>query len=284
MDFEQLIISDEGQITEKQKAFLNTHRAIIYSGNMMADFAVSLAENLKKMRDEKLYIEAGFETFGQYTETACGLKERQAYNYVKVLESFDRNYLQSNAKLGVTKLCLIASLDKTERDELEGQIDIEDVSTRELKEEVQKLKSEREEQNKQYELDLSKLNTQLSKQVSTKEKLEKKIKTLETEIEDLKNKPAETIEVESEETKKELESSKKQVAEIKEILAAKEIELQKAKQEKELLTNEDLVEFRVTFNNLQDIVEKLKQILSKLPEDKKEKCKSALKAVAEVLC
>lgn len=277
MEFEQLMIADELTISDKQKEFVYTHRQIMYSGNMMTDFAVNLAENLKKMKDEKLYIEAGFESFGQYAEQACGLKERQAYNYIKIIEKFDKDFLHSNAKIGVTKLCLIASLDAEENSQLQQKINIEEISTRELKEQIQSLKQERENQDQQYQTNLSEINDKLKKEQLLKDKLNKKLESLNKEIKDLKNAPAKTIEVENPKVKEELEKARQQIVDI-------EAELQKVKHENQFKSSEDLVEFKILFDNLQDLVNKIKISLSKLPNEMQEKFKNALKVVGGNLC
>lgn len=287
MEFNQLIIADDGNITEKQKAFRDTHNAIIRSGSALADFAHQLAYNLKKMRDEKLYLEAGFETFGDYTENACGIKERQAYNYVKVIENFDKEFLQSNAKLGITKLSLLTTLTKEEVEELEQEKTLEDLSARDLKAEIDQIKAAREEENKQHEMDLSELKDQLSNKDKEKKDLEsdykKKIAKLKEELKALKDAPTQTIEVESEETKEKLKASEKTVKDQAELIKQKEQELAEAQKQLEISNNSKLAEFKYKFNQFQQLGQDLVNLISELPQEKQENCKNAIRALAEAL-
>ena len=287
MDFNQLIIADDGNITEKQKAFRDTHNAIMRSGSALADFAVQLASNLKKMRDEKLYLEAGFEAFGDYTENACGIKERQAYNYVKVIENFDREYLQSNAKLGVTKLSLLSTLTAEERVVLESETSVGELTTRELKEQIETIKAEREEENRQHEMDLSELKEQLEEKVKAnkdlQEDLKKKVEKLKDEIKALKDAPVKTVEVENPKTKVELDKAKAVVAEQKKLIEERTLELNKLEKQLEIAGNSKLTEFKYKFSQFQALGQDLVNLIGELPEDKQTNCKNALNAVAEAL-
>ena len=88
MNIQELILKQENELNEKQVEFLNTHEKILTCGSVIGNTLLDLAINLKKMKDEKLFVEAGFDTFEDYSEQACGLKRRQAYNYIKILDSF----------------------------------------------------------------------------------------------------------------------------------------------------------------------------------------------------
>lgn len=80
---------------------LSTHQKIITAEQTAANAMISLCENLKLMRDKHLYEALGFETFDTYTEQACGIKRRQAYNYISTYEKLGGTVLQSNAQLGI---------------------------------------------------------------------------------------------------------------------------------------------------------------------------------------
>lgn len=105
--FEQLMLADGSKemLSAEQESFVTTHRRIISCGNAAGRAFIDLARELQRMRDGKLYMAAGFSDFGEYVEQAVGLKQRQAYNYIKVAEKYTDKYLEEHAGYGVTKAC-----------------------------------------------------------------------------------------------------------------------------------------------------------------------------------
>lgn len=126
-------------LTEVQREAVELHYEIRKNGEIVASAMVEFCKGLKKMRDRRLYEELQFSSFEEYVEKAVGLKQRQAYNYIQVLESYGETDLHSNARLGVTKLKILADISKAEREEFCEQNDVEEMSTRELKDAVDKL-------------------------------------------------------------------------------------------------------------------------------------------------
>lgn len=97
-------------------------------------FFVGLSEvckGLKEMRDNKLYKELKYQNFEEYCEKEVGIKWRQAYNYISIAENFSQDSLQSIAKIGTTKLALLAKLDEPQREEIQQKVDIDSVSVTE---------------------------------------------------------------------------------------------------------------------------------------------------------
>lgn len=286
------IIKQETFLTEEQK-YITLHNQIMQYGNMAITCYAEFAKKLKEMRDSKLYRASGIETFGEYVEKEVGIKERQAYNYIKVYEEFSEEFLQSNAKLGITKLSLLAPLSEDKRQELMEEVDVENTSVRELQKEIE----ERESKIVQMEIDFGKYKTEseerLQKITAEKEKLEKqtslskqykeqldkfkKEKQLaEQKIKELENAPAtvqtETVTVDNPETVKELESAKSKMAEL-------ETECKTLQKKLEIANDENMVKFKAKFEDLQRIGEEMFVIIDALPEDKKTKCMQAIKAV-----
>lgn len=130
-NFDQLMLADNGLTVEEQQ-FRDTHNRICYNAQKAAEHWVEMAIAIKEMRDKKLYKAAGFETFGEYTEGALGIKERQAYNYTSILEKLPQGFVQSHAAAGVTKLALLTSVNETEREEILEKIDIDEAPVREV--------------------------------------------------------------------------------------------------------------------------------------------------------
>ena len=285
MKTNELMIKQERELSEQQIKFVKTHEKILSAGSMITNSVISLAKNLKIMRDEKLYLEADCQSFEEYAEEICGLKKSQAYSYIQVLEKLGEDFFQSTGKIGITKLTLLANLPEEERTEIIESVDIEDVSVSKLKEEIKQLKKELE----QKEEDISEFDL---KSVEI-ENLNAEIVKLNKQIKELENKPAEVV------TKVEVdEKSKEQVKELKEKLknmteqfkaAEEQYKIssgQAAELRKQISLNSDtsMIEFKMKFENLQSIVQDLQQLLGQVPEDKQEGCRQALKKVGEMLC
>ena len=98
-----------------------------------ASAMVSLCESLKRMRDTKGYESLGFKNFEDYTEKACGIKKRQAYNYIQTYERLGGSFLQSNAQLGITKLQLLTEVCAVDRYDFVEDNDLENMSVTEVK-------------------------------------------------------------------------------------------------------------------------------------------------------
>lgn len=139
-------------LTEKQQAAARLHLDIVKAGENAALALVDFAKNLKRMRDEALYTEFGFGDFGYYVEQAVGIKQRQAYNYITVVENLPESVLQSNAKLGVTKLQILAAMPAAERDEMLNSENVEKISVKEM----EALKKKYTEQTEQLTIALEK--------------------------------------------------------------------------------------------------------------------------------
>lgn len=298
-NFQQLMIADDGSITVEEKKFIHLHNEIIHCGRMTCEFAIQMAIKLKEMRDAKLYSIAGFETFGDYVEQAVGLKERQAYNYIKVYEDLPKEFLQSNAKIGVTKLTLLASITASTREEIMENENVEEISVRELKDKIKEL--EKTAERMQLDLDFSTIEKEKAleeikesqkkqleelelKQKKQLEKLKKDKEKLKQEVEALKNAPKEieTVYEKDPELEKNLEQTTK-------TLQAKELELNKKQEEIDILnkklsaSNNSMTIFKLKFEDFQKITNELLQALLNVPEEKKKNCEKAIKAVLEGL-
>lgn len=113
MNEEEIVISSE------VREAVACHQRILESGKLAASALVEMGKGLKLMRDKKLYKTLGYETFGDYVENNgdYSFKERQAYNYIKAVESFGEKFLTEHSELGITKLGLLSAL--SEQDAVE---------------------------------------------------------------------------------------------------------------------------------------------------------------------
>lgn len=143
-----------GTVTAETAAALEKHNNIINSMKDAATAMVTLCENLKAMRDTKDYEALGFEKFEEYTEQACGIKKRQAYNYIQTYEKLGSGFLQSNAQLGITKLQLLTEVFAIDRADFVEDNDLENMSVAEVKQLVAQNKERGEQIDRlQNELD-----------------------------------------------------------------------------------------------------------------------------------
>lgn len=129
---------------------------------------IDMCRDLKMMKDKELFRELGFDDFEQYAEQACGIKRRQAYSYIAAYEKLGESFLKENAALGITKLELISQISSYEREEFLEETDVENVSTRELKQQVDEFKNRVE----QLTLDLTEkenINHELEGQIKALE-------------------------------------------------------------------------------------------------------------------
>lgn len=140
-----------------QKAY-DTHARILANGQVMARALVDVCHGLKTMRDEGLYTELGYDTFEEYAEQACGIKQRQAYSYISAYEKLGQKYMADHADLGITKLELISQISSYEREEFTADVDLESATVRELKAEVERYKK----QTEQLTFDLGQAQSELS--------------------------------------------------------------------------------------------------------------------------
>ena len=130
---------------EKFEKAYGLHQRILVTAQMAQKNLYDMCIMLKQMRDEKLYKDLGYQNFEDYCEQEIGFSRRNARNYIAVIEHFDG---KSISRLGVTKLSLLASLSESQQEEIQEKVKVEDVSVRELKAEIAKLKEEKQNADK----------------------------------------------------------------------------------------------------------------------------------------
>lgn len=125
-------------LTPKQLEASSLHAEIKHNIETIGNALIAMCSNLKRMRDENLYAELGYDSFGSYTYNALKIKERQAYNYIQVYENLPEEFLQLNANVGVTKLQLLAALPALDRNEIVKGQNLEEMSVEDLKTAIDK--------------------------------------------------------------------------------------------------------------------------------------------------
>lgn len=135
-----------GNETPEQAEAIGLHYEIVSAAQAAASSLLDLGRKLKRMRDSGKYKALGFETFGDYTEQAVHIRQRQAYTYISVVEKLPAQLIEENAAAGVTKLALLAKLGPQDREEVAG--DLADITVTEL----QKLIDEKNDMAEQLSL------------------------------------------------------------------------------------------------------------------------------------
>ena len=129
-EMQQLSLIPDG--TPEQAQAMGLHYEIMAAAQAAANSLLALGRKLKQMRDTGGYKRLGFETFADYTEQAVGIRQRQAYNYISVVENLPARLVEENAAAGVTKLALLAKLGPADQREVAGQ-DLAHITVAELK-------------------------------------------------------------------------------------------------------------------------------------------------------
>jgi len=273
------------ELTQEYKAAVETHKRIMANGEICAFSLLEICKDLKKMRDEKLYEEFGYSSFGEYVEKAVGIKPRQAYTYIQTYERLGSTVLQSNASLGITKLNLLAQINPQERSQVIENGEYGKMSVAEIKALVKKCNDQGEQ--------ISLLNQQISDvQAAEKEKLQNKIEELKAQIEKLKNaaQKEKTPKSENEAVNKKIENAKKEAAEAAEEkikILEKQIE-EKEKRARQLQTELELSDevsarAKVYIYAIQDDFNKLFENIESMPDQQGNKFRQAALRLLEVL-
>ena len=223
------------QITERIRA----------NGRTAVNAVCAIGEDLRTMKIDGLYTELGYESFEDYAEKEFDLKRRQAYQYISVYEKLGKEFVQSNAQLGITKLALLAAANPEDRAELMEQEDIKGMTTRELEE----LLDNYRQQGEQLTL-LQEKNTELEAKVEELESAPKDVQVVTKEVpvpdketeEQLKKKTQELISVNAEKNsiRKELDAANAELEMYKKSSTdtrkkiAEEVEKEKKKLSKEI--------------------------------------------------
>ena len=132
----------------------------ITAANMVQNY-IDLCGMLYEMSNKKLYKELGYQTFEDYSKTELGITKQQGHKYLKIGKEFSDEKVKSTLlfeNLGTEKLYLLAKLDEPEREEIQQIVNVEDVSVKKLKAEIERLK----EQSKKNERELSEENHELN--------------------------------------------------------------------------------------------------------------------------
>lgn len=138
-----LILGQEHEevfLSDKEVSAVSLDQRIREHTTAIGEHFIALAQSLKQMRDEKLYIELGYNTFDAYIEgSGHPFRARQAYNYIRVYENFDKKFIEEHSSLGVTKLEMLTKIFRGDVENFIEENNVEEMSSRELKEAIDKI-------------------------------------------------------------------------------------------------------------------------------------------------
>lgn len=296
---------DNTRLDNRQRA-INLHNNIVTTANLAAEYFVDFCEKLKQMRDENLFVELGYESFEQYTESALNIKQRQAYTYISTLEKLGPEYLEQNANLGISKLSLIASASAEEREQLTDKVDIETASVAELEralkeienmkqqltflqEENEELKNMNNDENERDDniIDESEIEKRIeqAKQAALSE-LQADYNKLQTEKAEIERKVAEA-EKEKEQAEKKAETLEQELElEKQQVKVDVETQAKIERLEKQLKVSADpiMTKFKFMLGSLQDEFNQLIGYINVCEEeDKQDKMRSAANKIIQAM-
>lgn len=180
------------------------HRCICANAQAAQESLYEMCKALKEMRDGKHYKELGYDNFEGYCKSELSMTDRNARNYIAVIENFTEENRKTFSGLQTSKLFLLAKLDEQERTEIAQNTDLENTSVKELKAEIDKLKDaqkgykERQDKlltrNKELVKELEDSSACRDKLSSDLNESRDTVMSLEKQIEELENKPVDVYE------------------------------------------------------------------------------------------
>lgn len=284
------------ELSPKVKEAIMVHQSIIHHASEAVSHLYDMGKQLKAMRDGKLYKYLGFETFGGYVENngEYSFKERQAYKYIKIVETYSGEFIAENQHLGVERLEMLSALGERDAAEVVEKNDIAEMSAAK----VRQLVKEKQGLGEQLSL-LTDEMTQLKAETSNEnEKHRQEIEKSKAKIKDLEEELKKSKEA-AEESKREI---RKQALEQAKEEQSKEIATLKADYEERLRTSEDKMQalerkiqtgsqdesraalkvyFEETQKNIKTFIDKIGEMPD--PEQRKRFANGAVKWLGQVI-
>ena len=269
----ELTSQTSGNLTEAQRDAYRLDYEIKAEATNIVNGICRIGKCLKEIKERKLYIELGADSLEAYAEQAVGLRGRAAYNYISAYETYGDEGLQKYGSLGITKLAALAQLNDVDRQEILESGKAEELSTRELQEEIKRLKH----QNEQLTFELSEAGSNSA----DVDKLNEEIEALKTALKEEKATKILPAPVMSEAEKEEIRRSIEAEQEARHIEDIKEVEKAAAEKAKAEM-NKKLKAAAETTAKLKTDKEALENKLKQIGEEKNEEAEK-LRAELEKL-
>lgn len=184
----------EKAVTDDYVKAVNLNYHIKAAAQVAQQSLYEMCIGFKEMRDSKLYKELGYNTFEDYCEKETGIKRRQVYRYIEVIEKLPSDFVSPGTQIGVKKLYLLSSLSEEERTEITEKTDLENTSVRELEQQIRQIRAEKDKavaDKSAAEAEASAAAQQAKSLEKAKNALSQQIAALEAEIKELENRPIE---------------------------------------------------------------------------------------------
>ena len=248
---------------------MELHAQILASGNTAAQALVEFARLLKKMRDEKLH-EVWSQTFEEYVEERVGIRQRQAYTYIKAYEDLGPRLMGEQAGLGITKLELLSHVSPFEREEVIENNDLNEMTVAEMKKLVEELNFKGEqltfanEKIEELQKELEDANTWVEQKKEDADKASKaaaEVNRLEQELAAAKKQKAAEVKKAVDDAKKDNEKAVKDAVTAAKKKAADDMEKarKEAAEKAEQLTRAEYAEAEERAEQLRREIETLKK-------------------------
>lgn len=255
-------------ISENYTKAVALHRRICANAQSAQESLFEVCRGLKEMRDGKLYKELGYQNFEDYCETEVGIKRRQVYNYISIVEKLPEDFVQPVAQIGMSKLYLLSTLSEGEREEVMQTTDVEKVSKRELEAKIAEVRS---------------LKAQVDSLTADRDRVQEKVKSLESQIEEIEKRPVEVAVQESHEVenmrlamerlnediaKQDAQMRQEYEDRIRSLKERHEAELKAAQVQVKTQEKPDITtKFRAYLTNAVDASERLTEFLKQHPDE-----------------
>lgn len=126
--------------TDKYAEAVQLNAQIMTSARAAQQNLYDMAMGFKKMRDDKLYKELGYDNFGDYCEGETGMKRQSVYEYISIVDKLPTDFVRSTLQIGKQKLFLLSTIDEEHRTEIIENTDLESTTVKELREQIEQLK------------------------------------------------------------------------------------------------------------------------------------------------
>lgn len=160
-------LMEKKQLSKEENDFLNLHqKALLYSQAAYLNF-VELSKALKEISDKDLFRMAGYEKFEDYSFECFGLKKSQAYNFLKIANTFSDSFMLENKNCGISKMIALSKLeDENLASIVISNVDLENTKVKNLEVLVKNLKKEKDNLMKENK-NLTSLNEEKIKQLES---------------------------------------------------------------------------------------------------------------------
>lgn len=131
--------------TPEYLAAFNLNARIHYCKDSVERGLAEMCIGIEQMHSEKQYKVLGYQNFEEYCKTEFGFTRIQGAKYADVGKMLNDQNVNSSLhfeELGINKLALLAKLDEPTREVLTEQVDVENVTVKELRSEIDRITSE----------------------------------------------------------------------------------------------------------------------------------------------